>query len=91
MLTDGAWGTELQKLGLGPGKIGDAWNLDHPEPVGRIARSYVEAGSQIILTNTFRANRIALANSGWAAKRSMRPRRNTWRRPLAMVRRLSRC
>ena len=68
VLTDGAWGTELQKLGLGPGEIGDAWNLDHPEPVGRIARSYVEAGSQIILTNTFRANRIALANSGWAAK-----------------------
>ncbi|HLV86232.1 MAG TPA: homocysteine S-methyltransferase family protein [Candidatus Sulfotelmatobacter sp.] len=60
VLTDGAWGTELQKLGLAPGEIADYWNLSHPEKVGLVARSYVEAGSEIILTNTFRANRVAL-------------------------------
>jgi 5-methyltetrahydrofolate--homocysteine methyltransferase len=61
VLTDGAWGTELQARGLEPGSCPDVWNLAHPDRVEEIARAYVEAGSQIILTNTFGANRIALA------------------------------
>jgi 5-methyltetrahydrofolate--homocysteine methyltransferase len=61
VLTDGAWGTALQAHGLAAGEIGDLWNLTHPERVEAVARSYVDAGSRIILTNTFRANRIALA------------------------------
>ncbi|RMF20185.1 MAG: hypothetical protein D6760_12175 [Deltaproteobacteria bacterium] len=61
VLTDGAWGTELQRRGLGPGEMPDAWNLHHPERVEEVARAYVEAGSRIVLTNTFRANRIAFA------------------------------
>ena len=60
VLTDGAWGTELQRRGLPAGEIGDLWNLWHPEHVEEVARAYVDAGSRIILTNTFRANRIAL-------------------------------
>ncbi len=68
VLTDGAWGTELHKLGLNIGDMPDSWNLTHPERVEQVARSYVEAGSRIILTNTFRANRIALESSGLAAK-----------------------
>jgi len=68
VLTDGAWGTELQMLGLGAGEIGDAWNLEHPERVERVARSYVEAGSQVILTNTFRCNRIALAGAALVSR-----------------------
>jgi 5-methyltetrahydrofolate--homocysteine methyltransferase len=60
VLTDGAWGTELQRRGLPAGEIGDLWNLSHPEHVGQVARAYVDAGSRIILTNTFRANRIVL-------------------------------
>jgi len=60
-LADGAWGTELQKRGLPPGECADRWNLLYPERVAEVARSYIEAGSQIILTNTFRANRVALA------------------------------
>ncbi len=60
VLTDGAWGTALQAQGLAAGEIGDLWNLSHPERVEAVARSYVDAGSRIILTNTFRANRIAL-------------------------------
>jgi methionine synthase I (cobalamin-dependent) len=61
LITDGAWGTELQKLGLAPGEVPDTWNLAHPERVQAVARSYAEAGSEIILTNTFRANAIALS------------------------------
>lgn len=60
VLTDGAWGTQLQARGLEPAEIPDAWNLAHPERVGEVARAYVDAGSRVILTNTFRANRIAL-------------------------------
>lgn len=62
VVTDGAWGTELQALGLAAGEIPDLWNLARPELVGKVARSYVEAGSDVILTNTFRSNRIALGD-----------------------------
>lgn len=61
LVTDGAWGTEFQKLGLGAGESPDGWNLDHPELVERVARGYVEAGSRVILTNTFRANRFCFS------------------------------
>jgi methionine synthase I (cobalamin-dependent) len=61
VLTDGAWGTELQSRGLAPGEVADFWNLSHPDRVERVASAYVAAGSRVILTNTFRANRIALA------------------------------
>lgn len=60
LLTDGAWGTQLQCLGLEIGRNPDYWNIEHPERVEAVARGYVEAGSQIILTNTFRSNAIAL-------------------------------
>lgn len=66
LITDGAWGTQLQTLGLPLGVVPDTWNLEHPEHVESVARAYVEAGSQVILTNTFRANRITLADSGLA-------------------------
>lgn len=62
LITDGAWGTELQRRGLAAGENPDAWNLSHPEHVEQVARAYVEAGSRIILTNTFRANPISLAD-----------------------------
>lgn len=68
LITDGAWGTRLQELGLEPGQIPDSWNLDHPALVEQVAREYVEAGSDVILTNTFRANRITLAPAGLAPR-----------------------
>lgn len=68
VLTDGAWGTELQKMGLAAGEIADAWNLSQPEKVRAVAQSYVNAGSRVILTNTFRSNRIALRDHGSLAK-----------------------
>jgi len=61
VVTDGAWGTQMQQRGLPQGACPDAWNLAEPDRVEAVARSYVEAGSQVILTNTFGANRFILA------------------------------
>ena len=66
LVTDGAWGTQLQQRGLPVGECPDGWNLTHPDRVEEVARAYVEAGSQIILTNTFGANRFILARHGLA-------------------------
>ena len=68
VVTDGAWGTQLQARGLQLGESADAWNLEHPDRVEEVARSYVEAGSQIILTNTFGASRPALDKYGLGEK-----------------------
>ena len=66
VITDGAWGTQLQARGLEVGACPDAWNLTHPDEVEEVARAYVEAGSQVILTNTFGATRFRLARHGLA-------------------------
>ena len=63
-LLDGAWGTQLQSLGLPIGACPDEWNLTNPEKVKEVASAYVAAGSDIILTNTFGANRITLGRHG---------------------------
>jgi 5-methyltetrahydrofolate--homocysteine methyltransferase len=68
VITDGAWGTQLQQRGLETGVCPDEWNLSHPGEVEAVARSYVEAGSQVILTNTFGANRLTLARHDLADK-----------------------
>jgi 5-methyltetrahydrofolate--homocysteine methyltransferase len=68
VLTDGAWGTQLQARGLPPGQLPDLWNLTHPEQVAEVAQAYVQAGSRVILTNTFGANRLRLAEAGCADK-----------------------
>ena len=66
VVTDGAWGTQLFARGLDVGQCPDAWNLTHPAQVEEVARAYVDAGSQIILTNTFGASRVRLAEYGLA-------------------------
>lgn len=63
LITDGAWGTELQARGLPVGTNPDTWNLTHPDRVEEVARAYAEAGSQIILTNTFRSNAAAMKDA----------------------------
>jgi methionine synthase I (cobalamin-dependent) len=68
VVTDGAWGTELAQRGLPTGVSPDAWNLTHAEEVETVARAYAEAGSRIILTNTFGANRFVLARHGLAGQ-----------------------
>ncbi len=66
--SDGAWGTQLQVLGLTPGSPPELWNLEHPDRVARVARSYAEAGSKVVLTNTFGGNRFVLGRHGLEGK-----------------------
>jgi 5-methyltetrahydrofolate--homocysteine methyltransferase len=66
VLTDGAWGTQLQARGLALGECPDRWNLDHPDRVLEVARAYVRAGSRVILSNTFGGTRWRLAEAGLA-------------------------
>jgi 5-methyltetrahydrofolate--homocysteine methyltransferase len=68
VITDGAWGSQIQNLGLQPGECPDNWNLENPGAVGQVASSYVAAGSRIILTNTFGANRLMLERHGLSDK-----------------------
>lgn len=63
-LLDGAWGTELEQQGLLSGKVPELLNAENPAAIEAIAQSYVEAGSEIILTNTFGANRFVLERHG---------------------------
>lgn len=58
LLADGGMGTGLFALGLTGGAPGELWNLDHPDRVAAVHRGFVDAGSDIILTNTFGANRF---------------------------------
>ncbi len=60
LLSDGAWGTQLFARGLEAGACPDLWNLTNPDAVAAVAQSYVDAGSNVILTNTFRANPVSL-------------------------------
>lgn len=60
VVTDGSWGTQMQLRGLQRGQCPDSWNLSHPDQVEDVARQYVDAGSQIILTNTFGGSRLSL-------------------------------
>jgi len=68
VLTDGAWGTELMKRGLKKGQSPESWNLEFPDKVEDIPRAYINAGSRIILTNTFGANRFILEKHKLADK-----------------------
>lgn len=60
LLCDGAMGTQLQGAGLELGGCGELWNIEHPGRVLNIQKSYAEAGSDCLLTNTFGACRIML-------------------------------
>jgi homocysteine S-methyltransferase len=64
LLSDGAMGTMLHARGVGFEKCFDELNLTNPGAVGDIHREYIEAGADIIQTNTFGANRFKLAKHG---------------------------
>ena len=61
LLADGATGTNMMAMGLPPGQAPDLWNLQAPEKVSDLHARFIEAGADIILTNTFGSNRCRLA------------------------------
>jgi len=67
-LLDGAMGTELIARGIEAGKCNDYLNIESPDIIFDIHRAYIEAGSDAVLTNTFGANRYALARRGFGDK-----------------------
>src|SRR5689334_13321235 len=64
ILADGAMGTMLHTRGVGFDKCFDELNLTNPSAVADIHRAYIEAGAQLIITNTFGANRFKLSKHG---------------------------
>jgi len=62
LVGDGAWGTMLQNSGLSTGECPESWNLLHREKVLAIAHAYVEAGANLIETNSFGGSPFKLAN-----------------------------
>ncbi|MBE6623222.1 MAG: homocysteine methyltransferase [Ruminococcaceae bacterium] len=56
LFLDGGMGTLLQERGLAPGQYPESWNITHPDIIKDIHKSYFEAGSNVISTNTFGAN-----------------------------------
>ncbi|MBT3191719.1 MAG: methionine synthase [Verrucomicrobia bacterium] len=64
LVADGAWGTELFKMGLDAGGCPEEWNLTHPDVIRKVANQYLNAGSDLIITNTFGANAAILERYG---------------------------
>jgi 5-methyltetrahydrofolate--homocysteine methyltransferase len=60
IVADGGMGTMLFSAGMARGQAPERWNVERPDAVGRIHAAYIQAGAQIILTNTFGCNRIRL-------------------------------
>lgn len=63
---DGGMGTLLQAKGLQPGELPETWNFTHEKEIREIHRQYIEAGSDIILTNTFGANALKFHDDAYS-------------------------
>lgn len=68
IITDGGMGTMLFAAGLVPGTPPPVWNIENPAGVAAVHRAYIEAGAQIILTNTFVANRHNLSRNNMSER-----------------------
>ncbi|MBI3407417.1 MAG: homocysteine S-methyltransferase family protein [Planctomycetes bacterium] len=66
LLMDGAMGTQLQRAGIRERECYEEWNLSRPDVVLGIHKEYVQAGADVLLTNTLQANATALARHGLA-------------------------
>jgi len=64
LLADGATGTNLFAAGLGSGEPPEIWNAERPDKIGALHRAFIDAGADIVLTNSFGANRRRLALHG---------------------------
>ena len=64
LISDGAWGTFLHQKGLKVQECPEVWNIERPGDVLEIAQSYVDAGADIILTNSFGGSPFKLAGYG---------------------------
>lgn len=63
---DGGMGTLLQAKGLQPGELPETWNFTHEKEIREIHRQYIEAGSDIVLTNTFGANALKFHDDAYS-------------------------
>ncbi len=68
VVADGGMGTMLFSLGLEQGASPELWNVDHPDRIRSVHRGYIEAGAQIILTNSFGGNRVRLGTHDLAGR-----------------------
>jgi len=68
LLADGATGTNLFAMGLASGETPELWNATHPDRIQALHHAFVDAGSEIILTNSFGGNRRRLALHGLEAR-----------------------